>query len=311
MSPIRPPALIVLSLATCLGFTSTVSSAILLADPFAGGGTTPGPGQYQSDPASTNGVNNDSIAGQGPTLPGFSGSTWSGGNFISSIYGQIADGGLHYEDGFGNKVNRYGTPHHLRFARGINASVTRNTSRGTLLNGPMTNYTPGATGIYVAALMRYDAVGTQGVLRLIQGGSRALTMQINGAGELLVGSNFTFNAGPKNMGSLTPGQTHLVVLHFFENNRLEVWVNPTDLANNPAPDFSGADPGPGYVGSNGSFGLETINIRFPGGNAGDVFEVDEIRVATSFIEAVNIPEPTSLAFLALGALAAMRRGRMA
>ena len=293
---------------------SSASAALLIEDGFAAGGTSPGTGEYQSDPASTNGTNNDSIAGQSPDLTGWDNAdAWSdGGGFRDDLYGQIADTGLTYTDANNNVLDT--TAGHLRFLREINASVTRSTSRDTTLNGPMTNHTPQTTGVYIAQLIRFDSVGTTGSVDFVQGGSRSLGLSIDSNGHLLVGSHNTFDPPPKDMGALAAGETHLIITRFFESNQFEVWVNPTDLSDSSSPDFSGGDPGPGYVGSNNSYGLEQATIDFPGGSAGESFEVDELRVATSFSEAVPftaIPEPASAVLIGLGGVLMLTRRRRA
>lgn len=237
---------------------------------------------------------------------------WSGGNFPSDVYRQIADTDLTYTDANHNVLDT--TAGHLRFLRAINASVTRSTGRDASLNGPMTNHTPTITGVSIAQLNVFDSVGNTGSVDFVQGGSRALGLSIDRNGHFLVGSHNTFDPPPKDMGTLAAGETHLIITRFFESNQFEVWVNPTDLSDSSSPHFSGSDPGPGYVGSSSSFGLEQATIDFPGGIAGESFEVDELRVATRFSEAVPftaIPEPASAALIGLGGVLMLTRRRRA
>ena len=81
-------------------------AATLIYEGFEAGGAAPGPGQYQSAPTSTNGVDNDSIRGQGPATVGFNaGDNWSGDGVASFVYPRVLGTGLNYTDTLGNTLN--------------------------------------------------------------------------------------------------------------------------------------------------------------------------------------------------------------
>lgn len=306
---LRAATLILVVSAFALG-SSIASASLLIEDGFAAGGTTPGTGEYQSDPASTNGTNNDSIADQSPDLTGWNSTdNWSGGGgFRSDLYGQIADTGLTYTDASNQVLDS--TAGHLRFNRGITHSVARSTQRSTAsgLKGNLPN-----SGVYISVLLQIDVIGTAGFLAFEQGGSltRYLGIEVTSAGNLEVGS-YNLGGNPaKNIGAVNPGEVNLVVARFYENNQLDVWLNPTDLNDSSNPDFSGGDS-PGYVGGNPSYGLDTVTFNFGSGGAGETIEFDELRVATTFQEAVPftlIPEPASAVLIGLGGVLMLSRRR--
>jgi len=134
----------------------------MLYDGFAAGGSTPGVGEYQSDPATTTGNNNDSLLGQAPVLTGFDAvDVWiTNDGYSTDLYPRINDTGLGYTDSNGKKLLTL--PGECDFSSG-SSSGTKTFARTTNISGALPN-----AGIFFSALMQFGT-GSGGMMRWTQG----------------------------------------------------------------------------------------------------------------------------------------------
>ena len=117
--------------------------------------------------------------------------------------------------------------------------------------------------------------------------------------------------GPSNeattLGAITEGQTYFVVVRYFKTGGqykgMHVWLNPTlaELQGNT-----------GYVDasvSTNTLGYDISSIGFAQSSllVNDTILYDEIRVGTELADVFPIPEPATLALLAVGAAAMLKR----
>lgn len=94
------------------------------------------------------------------------------------------------------------------------------------------------------------------------------------------------------------------------NDTADVYVNPTDFAvqANNTPYLTDAAWSSTLAETTT---LGAVNLRQGGSTTGATLSVDDLYVATTFAEMEVVPEPTSLALVAIGAGAAMLRRRKA
>jgi len=315
-------------------FTSHAEAVLYIYEGFSAGGLTPGAGQYQTTPNSTNGTDNNSLVNQGPATTGFSaGTNWAlatatptaGTTAVAAgIYPQALSTGLNYSDTLNNSlVTSMGSAdwHRTSGASATNKRISR-----------ATNLTPtlASTG-YFSVLMQYTA-GLGGRVELFQadgsnGSSRSLFFGFNDAGNLIAGTSV--DGGSTNIvtsaNTFAADATYLIfgeVVDDAVNDDIRVWLNPIDLSDPTAgvPILTSANIGTGWVANNASFTIRQMRLLAMPDVTGDQVIFDEIRVGSTIGEvlpfntapSVAVPEPAtaSLALLGLGGLM-MRRGRMA
>ena len=283
---------------------SLAHADLLMYDGFPAGGSGPSADQYQSEPTTTDGSNNNSIDGQAPLLAGFTNTlAWSLSSPHAQIYGAVVEPGLNYIDSFGNSLVT--TQGHLQFTNSYGSYGSgRNATRSTILPGPMTDYTPTTVGVYISVLMQFNQEA------LLYNNNKFLETSISQAGRKFKfgletnanGQAVAYIVNETNLGSkphnvtkvVTPDTPVFMVVHIYESDQIEIWINPPDLTDETVGrDYSGADLGAGYVGDNSSYGLDSVAVRFNSySDAGASFMVDEIRVGTTWADAVPfLPSP--------------------
>ncbi len=291
-----------------VSLSSTCFSATFIYEGFPAGGEFPAAGQYQSAPVSTNGVNNDSIQGQGPAGVGFdSGVNWSEDPVASTIYPQVLGAGLNYADTLGNTLNTVGGA--MDWHRVSGSPFTKRESRATNLSPVLPN-----TG-YFSALLKFTD-GTFGQVELEQhngsgGNDRDLYFGFNASGNLVAG---TQNDGNNNNNKALVGSnvfsadsTYLLfgeVVNDGVEDDLRIWINPDDLSDPTAgtPEIDSTNAGSAWVGNNPSYTIRDLHL-FANTTAGSQFVFDEIRVGDTAADVLPftaarvdvVPEPASIA----------------
>lgn len=273
---------------TVLGIAGPIQAALLAFDPIATG-SDPANGEYSAV---------GSIAGQGPTVLGFTGN-W-GGSSAGSVVATTS--GLTYSDpnyfpasGGALQHNPDGRPHRSMDTTLADSFAGTGTIYLSFL-GQFNTATAGNWGGYTAF-----EVGSGGDADA----TKALAIGRDNDQGLNGDFMYQINNGPK--ASLGAGNTdtNLFVVRFdlstaAASDSVTMWMNP-DLTGGFASDPSGGIP----LGS----GLDLFainNIRFgSGGGAGNV--VDEIRFGTTLESVIAVPEPGAALLGAIGALAVLRR----
>ena len=160
--------------------------------------------------------------------------------------------------------------------------------------------------LWFSALVNMPSSGTASDLRLYAfapttdvGNDNGYGLAINSnTGEIKAANGGTFQAPITSSASLaaTFGTTMLIVARFDNSpvagaDVITVWVNPS----------MATEPTTGGVSVSGTFATSTLNSAFRFGSPA-TGTVDEIRLATTFAEAVpTVPEPASAALLGLAA----------
>lgn len=297
--------------------TPAFTFADLIAyDPFAAGGSTPAAGQYRTSPASTTGTNNNSLVGQGPALTGFNaGTNWTGGGLGAAVYPAARDAGLTYP-------GLASVPGHADFFR---IPTSTNGGTKTVSRNAVTTDT---SAVQWASILLNASTAKEFTVGMLWNpdANRVLNVGFDSTGRGRVIGSGVDNISVVTADPLATNQTHLFLIKLesgvwtdadFANarlyDRLTVWINP-DISNGEA----------GLPA--GMVGQAIVRDTVGGGNdntlnpfrnlsvlasplAGESFQLDEFRLATTFAEAVGqpIPEPASLGLLALGALALLSR----
>ncbi|MGE9268078.1 MAG: PEP-CTERM sorting domain-containing protein [Verrucomicrobiales bacterium] len=297
--------------------SSTLASqaTVLFYDSFAAGGSSPNANQYQSDPASTNGINNDSITrsisesfdGQAPATLGFDSSGWqSNEGAAATVYGRIDDNSLIHS-------SLVDTPGSFNvFRSGSNSSGSQRKEYARQLTSNLGN---GASELYFSALVNFTS-GLEANISIIQGASNVVGFGFDASGNAEVFGS-AYGTIDTSTASFAGGQTHLLVAKVYNDGgteRIDLWVNPNDLANEANNASSQVLSGVELTSGNFVTGNAISRLRFSAGTGNSISDpnqrFDEVRGATTWAEAFNVvPEPGNLALLALGSLSFLRRRR--
>jgi hypothetical protein len=272
-------------------FPLWATAALVAYEPFLAG-EDPSLGQYTTT---------TSLLSQNPTTLGYTGN-WDKPGFASAdVF--VQTGGLGYTNGSGSLLTAGG------------GLYTSGDSRrtGRTFSDPVTSSTN--TTLYLAFLMKMDSVA--GVYRSFElhdggfddGANRVLQLGHGSGGDFIDG-NTNYGIRLLNSGDLridlgaADDQVNLFVLRFDLSNAssgdsLTVWRNPT----------LGVEPGSSggtLSGFDIQFDRNTIS-RFGGEAPAEGpytgFDVDEIRLGTTFASVTPIPEPSPamlISFVALG-----------
>jgi hypothetical protein len=173
--------------------------------------------------------------------------------------------------------------------------------------------TIGTNGSFVAGL-RSDS-GSGGLPNNSNAGAPLLIRTGSVAGTYQLGTGLTANNADRmwTVENYNSGDTLLLVLSYQlvqgGEDFARLYVNPDpslgEAANSAALRATGtATDGHGITNAQ----VSSVFLR-NNGSAPDAFQVDEMRVATSWEDVMSIPEPTGLALLSLGGLALAKRRR--
>lgn len=294
-----------------LAFVSSTSQGVLLLeDGFAAGGDNPLPNQYRSDPVSTNGLNNDSIIGQGPALTGFdAGANWVNLDAVAGfVYPRVLDSGLSFSNGSQVLVTSDGA---VDWHRDSSANATKRITRDT-------NLVPSLPNVgYFSALVQFTE-GVGGQIEFLTDNAagtstRFFLFGVNADGDVIAGTD---NVDVTVATGLAAGETHLLfgeLTNSGTNDLLRLWLNPSDLSDptGDAPIINSVGIGAGWVGSNSGFTVRELRL-FADTSVGEQFIFDEIRLGTTpgdVMPFIVLPEPTTamLAMAGMGMLGLRRR----
>ena len=277
-------------------------AALLAYDGFEAGGLTPGAGQYQTTPASTNGLDNNSLVNQGPALsPGFTGGVdWGavGGGMASFTYFRAGGGGLGYTDTAGNVLDT--TAGQVTIFRDSAGSYTH---KRVLRSSNDSGQKPAT--MYFSGLIEFDP-GIAGYIQTKWGDKTTIGIGFGSTGTALV-NVATANKGSG--GSFAANTTHLIVGKIQDDgagvgrDSVTVYVDPIMTAEGlNAAVLTDVDLGSSeYVPNNATYPLAAITL---GGHSieNKTVQYDEFRVGTDwadvvpFTPAVPPPPPTELHF---------------
>ena len=276
ISKLLGAGLVGLTLITLLG--SAANAALLIEEGFAAGGASPAASEYQSDPASTTGKNNDSIVDQGPGgAVGFNaGVLWTEAVGVGSIaYPEALDTGLEYTDTEGSRLNT--TAGAADWHRDTLNSSLKVTKRVTNLPVGAGSELPAVA--YFSALMQFTS-GLKGQIELHQL-NRELIIGFDTSGHIQVAVQGSGSGGPvAGTTVFAAGTTHLVFGQISNGSpdAISIWVDPTDMSN-PMGDtvaLTSSAFGSGWV-VNPSYTVDALHLT---ANlvGGDQFIFDEIRL---------------------------------
>jgi len=296
-------------LGSLLGLTSSASGTLYIYEPF--------------DYAPTAGVNNGASLGDGNQPGGLGLGTWTQVNTGSNEI-DVRDGGLSFTDGGGNELPVVGNAME-RAQRAGQAAVSSPIDSNATISLTQDNSTMWMTFLYRdrgfsgpdfgIGLHSENMIGNDNQTLAAAGygvgfGINSTVLADRNIGTIVYNNSADFTrvveATPTFNG---PGASNIFLLAMKVNWKPEgtpdeIFVfNVTDLTTEP--DESSA------------LASDTFDFTLAQQNSLDVFnisetqvaDVDEVRVATTFAEAVGVPEPSSLVLLGLAGLPLLRRRR--
>ncbi len=170
------------------------------------------------------------------------------------------------------------------------------------------------TEFWFAGLIQYNVDGNEAQSIIFEGGT------VTEVGFGIDADGDVFLRGSDNGGAISDidtgvdasiGETYLFLLKATQgtgssptNSQLEFWFDPNDTSSEAALGTPVFD-----TGTDSKFGRHAQDHDSVTLFAGPIGRIDEVRVATSLSEAVNVPEPASLALLGLGGLMLLPRRR--
>jgi len=234
------------------------------------------------------------LGATGNINPG-SGAQWSGNSAIT-----IASGSLAYP-GFAN------------VSPGANSlSVAWGVSSGSSINSPAFATAVSSGQIYYSFLLDMTALpsstGSGAYLTAINkagtspgGSGDDVDLYVNNLGSVSIRSKGTYSTGTV----LSSDTTYLVVLGLdFDGNTASIWVNPTPGGSLPTATAS-VTPG-GTLD-----GVQDVGFKAQTSSTSGAFLIDDLRIGTDWTDVtpVGVPEPSTIAFAALGLVGLVARFR--
>jgi len=245
-----------------------------------------------ADGADIAGANGGTPAGS----PGFNGSVWRDGNTGTAAEFVYEETGLTYTDGTNNLVTSGGATVDPDTSNPSLYFRNFDTPSGMLDTGNKVYFSflssSVGDGSRVFGLTTSDTNFGLRVYRINDGGTGRWQLQIGGTLDL-ADTSTTNNFNGLIVGRITMQDGA---------DLTEIWINP-DISSEASLGTADASVTANTPGFN--------RFRLEGGNFPTDLTFDELRIATTFAEAVPIPEPVSLALMGLGGLLILGRRREA
>jgi hypothetical protein len=261
-------------------------------------GQSPAAGHYAADTP---------LAGQNPTVTGFSGA-WAGSSALSSR-----------GTGLTQAAAPWATGGAVDFSGTSPASVNRALDS-------YTNYGSGSGSYYYSSLMAFDTdfAAANGAMALTE-------FYRSDSSTYGVRWGFTTSSGTvkpivrlRTMGSgwsvktynisvdVQADTTYLFIVKVRENysssnELIDVWLNPVDVTSEAAAGAASLEMSFAGV-QDSTYALNRTALSVTGVNGEDCAQFDEVRFGTTWDDVVQVPEPAALAVLA-GAMVVLRRQR--
>ena len=282
-------------------------AVLFLYDGFAAGGSSPTGAQYLTGTAGA--TSGDSLVrsvagaadGQKPSTIGFDPTVgWRTTSALSAaVYPRVNSTGLSYP----------GLPSVAGAADIFRSTTIAGSQVKFAARAVAGGLAAGDTDLYFSALVQFDT-SVPGSFRFDEGAAQ-LTIGVTNAGKITI-SDQVATLGTST-ATFTGGTTYLLAAHVYNTNQIDLWLDPTDFqveSNNDAQKlFAGLTLNTFTAGA----ALTDFRITSDTGNsiAAPDFIVDEVRGATTWQEALGIPEPTTgmLMLAGIAMLGAHRRAR--